>query len=85
MSDEQADWRGHFEKIGETRVHQLLLKGAISANDPRRTFALEWLSKQEAARRHREQEAYSYTQWTFYAAVAAVIVGMIGVVATLIH
>lgn len=85
MSDDQASWRAHFGKIGETRVRQLLSKGEISANDPRHTFALEWLSEQETARRDREQEAYSYTQRTFYAAVVAVIVGVIGVVATLMR
>jgi hypothetical protein len=82
LSEEQENWRTQFENIGETQLYQLLLKGAISASDARHTPALEWLREQETTRRLREQEAYSYTQ---RAAVAAVIVGMIGVVATLIH
>ncbi len=85
LSDGQANSRAQFENIGETQLYQLLSKGAISASDARHTPALEWLREQEVARRLREQKAYSYTQRTFWAAVAAVMVGMIGVVATLIH
>jgi len=36
-------------------------------------------------RRIREEQTYRYVQWTFFAALAAVVVGTIGVVVTLFH
>jgi hypothetical protein len=33
----------------------------------------------------REEKAYHYFRWTFFAAIAAVIVGLIGVGLTFLH
>jgi hypothetical protein len=55
----------------------------------KRQVALRWLREKEIARDVREEArdarneaAYSYSKWTFVAAVAAVIVGIIGVLVT---
>jgi uncharacterized membrane protein len=50
-----------------------------------RRYVEGWLRRKERARELREQEFYSYTRRTFWAAVAAVLVGIIGIVVTLLH
>jgi hypothetical protein len=85
VSDEQTNWNIEFKETGETQVRQNLLNRAIYNNNAKYTFALEWLREQEATRELRERRIFSYAQRTFWAAVAAVVVGVIGVVATLIH
>jgi hypothetical protein len=52
-------------------------------HEPKRQFAFRWLREQERTRRIREEQTYRYVQWTLLAAVAAVIVGIIGVAVTL--
>ena len=82
MTDEQAKWRIEFEEAGESDVRQNFLNGAIYNSPPKRDFARQWLREQERARELREQQIFSYSRRTYWAAIAAVIVGGIGIVAT---
>jgi hypothetical protein len=54
-------------------------------SEPKRQFGFKWLGEQAEARRVREERTYRYVQWTFFAALAAVFVGVIGVLVTLLH
>jgi hypothetical protein len=54
----------------------------IFFDESKRKFAVRWLREKEIAREAREKAAHWYTKWTFFAAVAAVIVGIIGVLVT---
>jgi hypothetical protein len=78
----EAAWRAEFKRIGETQVRDAL--DSIT-DEPKRQAAFRWLSDEAAARRLREEQTHHYVRWTFFAAVAAVIVGLIGVGLTLLH
>jgi hypothetical protein len=56
--------------------------GVGIADEPKRQAAFRWLGD-EAQSRLREEKTHHYVRWTFFAAVAAVIVGLIGVGLTL--
>jgi hypothetical protein len=84
-TDEQAKWLVEFQEAGENEVRQNLLNDAIYNSPPKRYFARQWLREQERAREVRDQQIHSYTRRTFWAAVAAVIVGVIAVVTTCLH
>jgi hypothetical protein len=84
-TDEEVKWRDEFERTGAAEVRQNLSNGAIYNSEPKRSFAFKWLREKESAAELREQEIYRYTRQTFRAAVAAVIVGIIAIVATLLH
>jgi hypothetical protein len=83
MSDptEEAKWRAEFERLGETDVRDGL---KMMSPEPKRQFAFGWLRDREKDRNIRDKRTYEYVRCTFWAAVAAVIVGIIGVAVTLI-
>jgi hypothetical protein len=72
----EAAWRTEFKRIGETQVRDAL--DSIT-DEPKRQAAFRWLGDEAEARRLREEQTRHYVRWTFFAAVAAVIVGLIGV------
>jgi hypothetical protein len=82
---EQANWRAEFQEAGESEVRQNFSNGAIYNSPPKRDFARQWLREQERARELRGRQIHAYTRHTFWAAVAAVIVGVIAVLATCLH
>jgi hypothetical protein len=84
-SDEETKWREEFAAVGETQLRHGMNTGSMPFPGPKRQFAFRWLSEQDQSRRLREQKIYRYTQHTFWAAVAAVIVGIFGVLVTLLH
>jgi hypothetical protein len=79
-TDEQANWRIEFEKTGEAQVRQNLSNPAIYNSPAQSDFARQWLREREGAREQREQQTYSYTRRTLWAAVAAVVVGVIAII-----
>ena len=79
-AEEEAAWRAEFEGAGETEICDGL---KLIQHEPTRQFAFRWLREQASARKLREEQTYRYVRWTFWAAVAAVIVGIIGVAVTL--
>jgi hypothetical protein len=80
---DEAAWRAEFERIGEQQVTQLVYYTPVP--EPKRQFGFKWLGEEAQARRGREEQTYRYVQWTFFAALAAVIVGIVGVIVTLFH
>jgi hypothetical protein len=79
-ADEQANWRIEFEKTGEAQVRQNLSNPAIYNSPAKSDFARQWLREREGAREQREQQIHSYTRRTLWAAVAAVVVGLIAII-----
>jgi hypothetical protein len=82
MADTQDElvWRAEFERFGEEQVRSSLSSGLFP--EAKRQFAFRWLGDEALASRHREQQIYSYVRRTYLAAVAAVIVGIVGIVIT---
>jgi hypothetical protein len=78
-------WREEFERLGEMQVYDNVKQGAIYNDEAKRQAAFRWLGEVAATRRARELRSYNYVRWTFYAAVAAVIVGVVGIVVTMLH
>jgi hypothetical protein len=77
---EEEEWRAEFEQDGEGMIRAVImgLPGSYF-QEPKRQFAFKWLREKEKARERREDQIQSYVRWTLYAAVAAVVVGVIGV------
>ena len=84
-ADEEAKWRAEFDADGERLVHDTIYHGPGIYPDPKRLFALRWLREKEAIRNAQERRVSSYVRWTFWAAVAAVVVGIISVLVTWFH
>jgi hypothetical protein len=78
---EEAEWRAEFELFGEEQVRSSLHSGLFP--EPKRQFAFRWLGDEAITRRLPEQKAYGYARWTLAAAVAAVFVGVLGIVVAL--
>ncbi len=74
--DKEAQWRAEFERVGHDAVH----REHRMFPEPKRQLAFRWLREKEIAREAHDEAAQWYAKWTFWAAVAAVIVGIIGVV-----
>ncbi len=81
----EAAWRAEFKRIGETQLREALNSGGGFADEPKRQAAFRRLGDEAQARRLRDEKTYHYVRWTFFAAIAAVIVGLIGVGLTLLH
>jgi hypothetical protein len=84
-TDDEVSWRDELEKTGQTQVRLNLLSKDAFYTPPKKYFVLKWLREKECARERREQKTFSYMRRTFQAAIAAVIVGIIGVVVTLLY
>jgi hypothetical protein len=85
MNDQEAIWRREFERIGEEQVYDNVKQGAIYNDEAKRQAAFRWLGDVARERRAREVQTNNYARWTFFAAVVAVIVGIVGIIATLRH
>jgi hypothetical protein len=77
-ADQEAKWRAELEKAGNDAVR----REHMTFPEPKRQLAFRWLREKEKAREARDEAAQWYLKWTFRAAVAAVVVGIIGVVVT---
>jgi hypothetical protein len=80
--EQETAWRTEFEADGERAVHDTIYHGPGIYPDPKRMFALRWLREKEVEREHQEQKMRSYVRLTFWAAVAAVVAGIAGVLVT---
>jgi hypothetical protein len=87
MADPEVEvaWRAEFRRIGEKQLRDALNSGVGIAEEPKRQAAFRWLGDEAEERRLREEKTYHYVRWTFFAAIAAVIVGLIGVGLTFLH
>jgi len=84
-NDIKAEWRAEFERLGELLVYDNVKQGAIYNDEAKRQAALRWLGETAGTRRVREAQTYQYSRWTFFAAIAAVVVGLLGVAVTVWH
>ena len=71
--------------VGVRRDSSPLCAQQSTTHEPKRQAAFRWLGDEAEARRLREEQTHHYVRWTFFAAVAAVIVGLIGVGLALLH
>jgi hypothetical protein len=76
-SQEEANWRAEFEREGEAaiRAHIEYFSG------PKKMSAIRWLREKEKVRERRDEENALLLRWTFGASLAAVVIGIIGVLA----
>ena len=79
---EEAPQRAEFERFGE-ELTQSWLSSSGPSSEAKQQSAFGWLSDQTIDR-EREAQTYSYTRKTFFIAVAAVIIGIAGIMATIV-
>jgi hypothetical protein len=77
--EQEAAWRTEFEADGEPAVLDTICHGPGIYPDPKRLFALRWLREREVERTRQEQKIRSYVRCAFWAAIAAVVIGIVGV------
>ena len=86
-NEQGKKWEAELERIGETAVrYDLELRSGVGVgitNEPMRQFTFRWLRQKEKDRERREHSAYWYTKWTFWAAVGAALIGVVGVLVTI--
>ena len=73
----EAVWRAEFKRIRETEAFH------SGSDDPK--VAFRWSGDEAEARRLQEERTHHYVRWTFFGAVAVVIVGLIGVGLSFLH
>jgi hypothetical protein len=69
-----------LKRIGETQP-----RDAPKSGELRRQAAFRWSGDEAQARRVQEEQAHHYLRWTFFAAIGAVIAGLIAEGLTLLH
>jgi len=73
----EAAWRAEFKRIHDTEA---LHSGS---DDPKAAF--RWSGDEAEAQRLQEEHTHHYLRWTFFGAVAVIIVGLIGVGLSSLH
>jgi hypothetical protein len=79
----EDEWRAEFEMYGDSHAGKFIFSDPMP--EEKRQFGFRWLAERERARKAREETNIWYARWTFYAAVAAVVIGILGVAVTLFH
>jgi hypothetical protein len=86
--EQEAEWRATLERLGESAVRfDLQMRQGVGIgmnNDVMYRFAFQWLRDKERERESRERVTITYTKWTFAAALAAVVTGVAGLIATIL-
>jgi hypothetical protein len=80
----EAAWRAEVKRIGETLPSDAL-NAVGGSTDELKQATFGWLGDETQTRRLREEQTHHYVQWTFFAAVAVTIVGVIGLGLTLLR
>jgi hypothetical protein len=81
----EAAWRAEFKRIGEKQLRDALNSGVGIADEPKRQAAFRWLGDEAEAQRLQEEHTHHYLRWTFFGAVAVMIVGLIAVGLSFLH
>jgi hypothetical protein len=76
----EAAWRAEFER---THARDAFDNDNVSLGDPK--AALRWSGDEVEAQRLQEERTHHYVRWTWFGAVAVVIVGLIGVGLSFVH
>jgi hypothetical protein len=74
---DEAQWLAEFEQFGEESVRDTLRDRLYQ--EEKRKFAQLWLGRRAQERTQREKRSFFYLKLTLAAAIAAVIVGIIGI------
>ena len=77
----EAAWRAELERIGETQPRE----AQNSDSKLKRPAAFRWSGDETQTRRLQEEHAHHYVRWTLFAAIGAVIAGLIAEGLTLLH
>jgi hypothetical protein len=84
--EQEAAWRATLERLGESAVRfDLQMRQGVGIgmnNDVMHRFAFQWLRDKERERESRERVTVRYVKWTLVAAVAAVIIGVLAIIVT---
>jgi hypothetical protein len=93
-----TDWkiqlRAELDRIGERAVRDDMNNrgGLTTGGEERQHFIRSWLREQDAKRESREAAVYdftlktfNYTRRTYFAAVAALVATIVGIVIALLH
>jgi hypothetical protein len=77
---ERAAWRKEFEEKGREAVRVAVYgyPGHETYGGDKRDAAIEWLRTKEMADEKRAAKTYHYLKWTLDAAIAAAVLGFIG-------
>jgi hypothetical protein len=78
----EAAWRLEFDALGEQSVLKNVKQGA-TYNEAKREAAFRWLSKKAELRGRREARTTELVWLAFFAAMAAISIGTIGLLMTL--
>ena len=86
---QRTEWEERFERLGEMTVRSdLQIRNGVGigvSGDAMHKAAFDWLRRKESDRERRDRLSYAYTKWTLIAAVVAVVVGIGGIIVTLLH
>jgi hypothetical protein len=80
---EEAIWRAEFERLGEESTWDSVRAGYFQ--EPKRQFAYGWLANRAREREKRETLTIRYLRLTLLAVVVGVIVGIVGILVTLLN
>ena len=79
MQDDEEGWIAEFEAAGESELRDRLYRGSGMHPEAKFHLAVRWLREQARARRLREEQMRRDVRRTLWAAVAAVLVGIVGI------
>jgi hypothetical protein len=85
MPNEEEGWIAEFEAAGESELRDRLYRGSGMHPEAKYHLAVRWLREQARARRLREEQMYRDVRRTLWAAVAAVLVGIVGIAVALVR
>jgi hypothetical protein len=79
MQDDEEGWIAEFEASGESELRDRLYRGSGMHPEAKFHLAVRWLREQARARRLQEEQMRRDVRRTLWAAVAAVLVGIVGI------
>jgi len=79
MQDDEEGWIAEFEAAGESELRDRLYRGSGMHPEAKFHLAVRWLREQARARRLQEEQMRRDVRRTLWAAVAAVLVGLVGI------
>jgi hypothetical protein len=86
MDNQEEAWRSEFERLGEQQVQMNIAQGAIYSDERKRRAAFQWLWEKARKRSGvRKEKAHWQAQWTFYLAIGAAAIAIIGVIVGWLH
>jgi hypothetical protein len=82
---QEAEWGAEFEKLGELVVYDNIRQGSVYTDEEKRQAAFRWLSEQAHLRRNQGVWTLQILYWTFFAALGALLIGVISFLGAIVH